>query len=61
MEHKLLFIRFFVHKDSVPYDSWPVTEGRYVHVDNLKEAEINTHIANWMTAHPDGKVDFIYI
>jgi len=62
IDHKLLFIRFFVNKtDGIPYDSWPVTEGKYADVDSLNDAEISTHISDWMNKHADGKVDFMFI
>ncbi len=60
--NKKLYIRFFDRKDDgVPVDSYPVNAGdnRVGMMENVEDSMQN--LVSWMSRHPDGKVDFVWL
>lgn len=58
---KRLFIRFFSHTDGIPDDSWPIYDGRDPDEASMAIKENALEIASWMVAHPEGKVDVVWL
>lgn len=61
--NRKLFIRFFEYKDhEIPYDSHPLKINNYLIQEGASFiTEFDDEIADWMTNHPDGKVDFVWL
>jgi hypothetical protein len=59
---KRLYIRFFTHKDDqIPADSYFVCVDNCGRTEQFASIQQSAHnISPWMTAHPEGKVDFIW-
>ena len=62
MGMKKLYIRFFEHKDGIPYNSYAILDG-VITGSTLREAisSCTEEIYDWMIRYPDGKVDFIWL
>jgi len=60
--NKKLYIRLFQHKDDVIPDNSEII-GTFEGLVSVPLAgdEVAYQISDWMTKHPDGKVDFVWL